>query len=90
MEAIARRPYEDERKNACGAYQAGGKYTDLANCDLVIETAAEKEDIKRKIFADYAPRSSRSDRCHQHLVDFDYAAGVLDRPAERFHRHSFQ
>jgi 3-hydroxybutyryl-CoA dehydrogenase len=43
---------EDERKNALARIKPAEKYTDLANCDLVIETAAEKEDIKRKIFAE--------------------------------------
>jgi 3-hydroxybutyryl-CoA dehydrogenase len=43
---------EDDRKNALARIKPAEKYTDLADCDLVIETAAEKEDIKRKIFAE--------------------------------------
>jgi 3-hydroxybutyryl-CoA dehydrogenase len=43
---------EDDRKNALARIKPAEKYEDLSTCDLVIETAAEKEDIKRKIFAD--------------------------------------
>jgi 3-hydroxybutyryl-CoA dehydrogenase len=43
---------EDERKNALGLIKPAEKYDDLANCDLVIETATEKEDVKRKIYSD--------------------------------------
>src|ERR1700716_1191180 len=41
---------EDARKKALSLISAGEKMEDLADCDLVIETAVEKEDIKRKIF----------------------------------------
>ena len=43
---------EDNRKAALALIKPAEKYDDLANCDLVIETAIEKEDAKRKIFAD--------------------------------------
>ncbi|MFZ0844391.1 MAG: 3-hydroxybutyryl-CoA dehydrogenase [Pseudolabrys sp.] len=43
---------EEDRKNALAHIKPAEKYTDLADCDLVIETAAEKEDVKRKIFAE--------------------------------------
>jgi 3-hydroxybutyryl-CoA dehydrogenase len=43
---------EEARKSALGLIKAAAKYDDLANCDLVIETATEKEDVKRRIFAD--------------------------------------
>jgi len=43
---------EEDRKNALARIKPAEKYTDLADCDLVIETAAEKEDVKRKIFAE--------------------------------------
>jgi 3-hydroxybutyryl-CoA dehydrogenase len=43
---------EGDRKSALGRIKPAEKYEDMAACDLVIETAAEKEDIKRKIFAD--------------------------------------
>ena len=46
---------EDARKNALALIKPAEKYDALSDCDLVIETAVEKEDIKRKIFADLCP-----------------------------------
>jgi 3-hydroxybutyryl-CoA dehydrogenase len=43
---------EDARKNALALIKPAEKYGDMSACDLVIESAAEKEDIKRKIFSD--------------------------------------
>jgi len=43
---------EDDRTKALGRINAAEKYDALNGCDLVIETATEKEDVKRKIFGD--------------------------------------
>jgi 3-hydroxybutyryl-CoA dehydrogenase len=43
---------EDAKKAALGKIKAAEKYDDLAQCDIVIETATEKEEVKRRIFAD--------------------------------------
>jgi 3-hydroxybutyryl-CoA dehydrogenase len=43
---------EDARKAALALIKPAEKYDDFAQCDLVIETATEKEDVKRRIFAD--------------------------------------
>jgi len=43
---------EDDRKSALARIKPAEKYDALGGCDLVIETATEKEDVKRKIFAD--------------------------------------
>ena len=43
---------EDDRKSALALIKPVEKYDGLAACDLVIETAAEKEEVKRKIFSD--------------------------------------
>jgi 3-hydroxybutyryl-CoA dehydrogenase len=43
---------EDDRKNALARIKPGESFEAMSACDLVIETAAEKEDLKRKIFAD--------------------------------------
>src|SRR3954469_21635416 len=40
---------EEARKTAIGRIKPADKYEAFANCDLVIETATEKEDVKRKI-----------------------------------------
>jgi 3-hydroxybutyryl-CoA dehydrogenase len=43
---------EDERKAGLSRIKAAETYEGLSGCDLVIESAVEKEDIKRKIFSD--------------------------------------
>ncbi|MGY4511555.1 3-hydroxybutyryl-CoA dehydrogenase [Bradyrhizobium sp. USDA 3650] len=43
---------EDDKAKAMARIVAGEKLDDLADCDLVIETAVEKEEVKRKIFHD--------------------------------------
>ena len=45
---------EDARKQALGRISSTETLDGLADCDLVIETAVEKEEIKRKIFHDLA------------------------------------
>jgi 3-hydroxybutyryl-CoA dehydrogenase len=46
---------EDERKAALAHIQPAERMADLADCDLVIESASEKEEVKRKIFTDLSP-----------------------------------
>src|SRR5690242_67035 len=43
---------EEARKTALGRIKPAEKYDALGDCDLVIETATEKEDVKRKIYSD--------------------------------------
>ncbi len=43
---------EDQKKSALGLIKPAEKYDALSACDLVIETATEKEEVKRKIFAE--------------------------------------
>jgi 3-hydroxybutyryl-CoA dehydrogenase len=43
---------EDDRKTALDRIQPAETIEALADCDLVIETAIEKEDVKRKIFTE--------------------------------------
>ncbi len=43
---------EDVRKSALGRITPADSYDSFADCDLVIETAVEKEEVKRKIFHD--------------------------------------
>jgi 3-hydroxybutyryl-CoA dehydrogenase len=46
---------EDDRKAALARIAAAEQYEDLSDCDLIIESAIEKEEAKRKIFADLCP-----------------------------------
>ena len=43
---------EDDRKKALAHIKAAEKISDLAQCDLVIESATEKEDVKKRIFTE--------------------------------------
>ena len=43
---------EDDRKSALSRIKPAENYDGLSGCDLVIETATEKEEVKRKIFSD--------------------------------------
>jgi 3-hydroxybutyryl-CoA dehydrogenase len=43
---------ESQRTKALGLIKPAEKYDALSTCDLIIETATEKEDVKRKIFSD--------------------------------------
>ncbi len=43
---------EDARKSALELISGADTFDGLSDCDLVIESAAEKEDLKRKIFVD--------------------------------------
>ena len=43
---------EDARKKALARIVTAESFDSLADCDLVIETAVEKEEVKRKIFHD--------------------------------------
>jgi len=46
---------EEDRQAALARIAAADKLDRLGDCDLVIESAAEKEEIKRKIFSDLCP-----------------------------------
>jgi 3-hydroxybutyryl-CoA dehydrogenase len=46
---------EDERQAALKRILPAESYDALSDCDLVIEAATEKEDVKRKIFSDVCP-----------------------------------
>ena len=46
---------EDERKTALAHIKPAPTFEAMADCDLVIEAATEKEDVKRKILAELCP-----------------------------------
>jgi 3-hydroxybutyryl-CoA dehydrogenase len=46
---------EDQRKTALARIKPAEGLRDLADCDLVIESATEKEEVKRKIFVELSP-----------------------------------
>ena len=76
---------EDDRKAALARIKAAEKYDDLGGCDLVIETAVEKEDVKRKIFsgicASLKPEAILASNTSS--ISITRLASATDRP-ERF------
>ena len=76
---------EDERKAALGRIGAAEKFEDLGACDLVIESAIEKEEAKRKIFADLCPvlKPEAIVASNTSSISITRLAASTDRP-ERF------
>ncbi|AXK83022.1 3-hydroxybutyryl-CoA dehydrogenase [Pseudolabrys taiwanensis] len=76
---------EDERKNALALIKPAEKYEDLTNCDLVIESATEKEDVKRKIFSDLCTvlKPEAIVASNTSSISITRLASATDRP-ERF------
>ena len=76
---------EDDRKSALARIKSAEKYDALSDCDLVIETATEKEEVKRKIFSDVCA-SLKSDAIlatNTSSISITRLASSTDRP-ERF------
>ena len=76
---------EDQRKSALALIKPAEKYDALAGCDLVIETATEKEDVKRKIFSDLCAvlRPEAIIASNTSSISITRLASSTDRP-ERF------
>ncbi|MGE5534822.1 MAG: 3-hydroxybutyryl-CoA dehydrogenase [Acidobacteriota bacterium] len=73
---------DDDRKSALARIKPAEKYDALAECDLVIETATEKEEIKRKIFAELCT-SLKSDAIiatNTSSISITRLAASTDRP----------
>jgi 3-hydroxybutyryl-CoA dehydrogenase len=76
---------EDDRKNALTRIKPAEKYDALSGCDLVIETATEKEEVKRKIFSELCA-SLKADAIlatNTSSISITRLASSTDRP-ERF------
>ena len=76
---------EEDRKGALSRIKPAEKYDALSGCDLVIETATEKEEVKRKIFSDVCA-SLKSDAIlatNTSSISITRLASSTDRP-ERF------
>jgi len=76
---------EDERKQALGRIASAETFEGLADCDLVIETAVEKEEIKRKIFHDLCAvlKPDAIVAANSSSISITRLAASTDRP-ERF------
>lgn len=76
---------EDEIKPALARITASDSYENMADCDLVIESATEDETIKRKILAQLAPvvKSSSILATNTSSISITRLAASTDRP-EKF------
>ena len=76
---------EDDRKAALARIKSAETYEGLAGCDLVIETAVEKEDVKRKIFGELctALKPEAIVATNTSSISITRLASSTDRP-ERF------
>jgi 3-hydroxybutyryl-CoA dehydrogenase len=76
---------EDERQTALKRITGADKYDGLGDCDLVIEAATEKEDVKRQIFAHLCPalRSDAIIGTNTSSISITRLAASTDRP-EKF------
>jgi 3-hydroxybutyryl-CoA dehydrogenase len=76
---------EEDRKAALARIRAGDTLEALGECDLVIETATEKEEVKRKIFSDLCPllKPEAILGTNTSSISITRLASATDRP-ERF------
>jgi 3-hydroxybutyryl-CoA dehydrogenase len=76
---------EDERQAALKRIAPAETLDKLSDCDLVIESASEKEDIKRKIFADLCPnlKADAIIGTNTSSISITRLAATTDRP-EKF------
>jgi 3-hydroxybutyryl-CoA dehydrogenase len=76
---------EEQRQAALKRITSAEKLDDLGDCDLVIESATEKEDVKRKIFAELCPalKPDAILATNTSSISITRLASATDRP-ERF------
>jgi 3-hydroxybutyryl-CoA dehydrogenase len=76
---------EEARQQALAHIKSAEKLADLATCDLVIESATEKEDVKRKILVDLCQtlKPEAVLATNTSSISITRLAAVTDRP-ERF------
>jgi 3-hydroxybutyryl-CoA dehydrogenase len=76
---------EEARKSALGRITTSETFDGLADCDLVIETAVEKEEVKRKIFHDLCAvlKPEAIIASNTSSISITRLAAATDRP-ERF------
>jgi 3-hydroxybutyryl-CoA dehydrogenase len=76
---------ENDRQAALGRIGVAANLDALTDCDMVIETAVEKEDVKRKILAALCPvlKDSAIIATHTSSISITRLAAATDRP-EKF------
>ena len=80
---------EEDRKAALERIQPADTLDALGDCDLVIEAATEKEEVKRKIFTELCPSLKPEAILGTNTSSISITRlAVVDRPAGALHRHS--
>jgi len=81
----AERISSDDRKAAMARIHPAEKLDDMGDCDLVIESATEKEEVKRQILAELCPllKPEAIIATNTSSISITRLAAVTDRP-ERF------
>ncbi|MFG1358736.1 3-hydroxybutyryl-CoA dehydrogenase [Xanthobacter pseudotagetidis] len=76
---------EEDRQQALGRIAAADRIEDLGDCDLVIESATEREEVKRKIFSSLCPvvKPEALLASNTSSISITRLAAATDRP-ERF------
>jgi 3-hydroxybutyryl-CoA dehydrogenase len=76
---------EDDRRSALGRIKPAERFDAMSDCDLIIETATEKEEVKRKIFSDVSAtlKPSAILASNTSSISITRLAAATDRP-ERF------
>jgi 3-hydroxybutyryl-CoA dehydrogenase len=75
---------EEQRKAALARITPAESLKDLADCDLVIESATEKEEVKRKIFAELSPllKPEATIATNTSSISITRLAAATDRPEQ--------
>jgi 3-hydroxybutyryl-CoA dehydrogenase len=87
---VARGKLREEEKNAALRHiQMGLDYALFANCDMVIEAATEKEDVKRQIFKQLTPalRADALIATNTSSISITRLASSTDRPGKFIGMH---
>ena len=81
---------EEEKAAALRAITTATDFAAFAECDMVIEAATEKEEVKREVFKHLVPKLKPSALIATNTSSISITRLALGhRPAGQVHRHAF-